>query len=137
MKTELRFLLVASAFTGSLVCGSAFAGGDRVRLECDSEGAGDISMDARYQERRGRAKFDGSFEAAPGGGFMDGDVLAVVVGGIDVGSIALATQLNGDLAGDIEFDTQADENNPFPGNFPDVGSDTSVTVGLLGCSLED
>ncbi len=137
MKTNLSLILVAAAFTGSMVCGSAFAGDDRTRLECDSEGAGDTSMDARYEERRGGAKFDGSFEAPPGGDFMDGDLLAVVVGGIEVGSIMLATQLNGDIGGDIEFDTQADELNPFPGNFPDVTSGTSVTVGPLGCALDD
>lgn len=137
MKTDLSLILVAAAFTGSMVCGSAFAGDERTRLECDSEGVGDTSMDARYQERRNRAKFDGSFEAAPGGNFADGDVLAVVVGGIEVGSVALTTQFNGDLGGDIEFDTRADELDPFPGNFPDVTSGTSVTVGPLGCALEN
>jgi hypothetical protein len=42
---------------------------------------------------------------------------------------------NGDIIGDLEFDTQSDENNPFPANFPSVGSSTSVTVGSLGCAL--
>jgi hypothetical protein len=135
MKTNLSMMLVAAAFAGSMVSGSALAGGDRIRLQCDSQGVGDTSMDARYQERRGRAKFDGSFEAAPGGDFADGDLLTVVVGSIEVGTIALTTQLNGDIGGDIEFDTRADELNPFPKNFPDVAAGTSVTVGPLGCAL--
>lgn len=137
MKTKLRPILLAAAVAGSSVGGSAFAGDDRTRLRCDSDGAGDISMDARYEERRGRSKFDGSFEAAPGGAFTDGDMLAVNVGGVEVGYITLAAQINGDLGGDIEFDTQTDELNPFPEAFPEAAPGTSVTVGPLGCALED
>ena len=137
MKTDLRLILVSVAFTGSVACGGALAGNDRTRLECDSEGAGDISMDSRYEKRRGRAKFDASFEAAPRGNFMEGDLLVVHVGGIDVGSITLVRQLNGDFGGDLEFDTRADDFNPFPDNFPAVTSGTSITVGPLGCALDD
>lgn len=137
MKTNLSLILVAAAFTGSMACGSAFAGNDRIRLECDSEGAGDISMDARSEERRGRAKFDASFEAAPRGDYIEGDMLAVRAGGIEVGSITLLTQRNGDLGGDLEFDTRADEFNPFPDDFPEVASGTSIVVGPLGCALDD
>ena len=137
MKTNLSMILVAAAVTGSIACGSAFAGSDRTRLACGSEGAGDISMDARYEKRRGRAKFDASFEAAPRRKFTEGSVLAVRVGGTEVGSIALVTQLNGDLGGDLEFDTRTDEFNPFPDNFPKVASGTSVTVGPLGCALQN
>ena len=135
MKTNLSVILVATAFTGSMLCGTAFAGGDRTRLQCGSAGARDTSMDAKYEQRRGRVKFDGSFEAAPRGRYADGDLLTVIVGGIEVGSIALTTQLNGDLGGDIEFDTRADELNPFPDNFPKVAAGTSVTIGPLGCAL--
>lgn len=137
MKTNLRLILVAAALTGSTLCGTASAGDERTRLSCDSEGAGDISMDARYEDRRNRSKFDGSFEAAPGGVFTDGDMLAVKVGGVEVGYITLLTQINGDLGGDIEFDTRTDELNPFPESFPEVSPGTSVTVGPLGCSLQD
>ena len=137
MKTNLGLILVTATLAGSMTGGSAMAGDDRTRLRCDSSGAGDTSMDARYEERGGRAKFDASFEAAPGGNYVDGDLLTVNAGGVEVGSIVLLTQLNGDLGGDLEFDTQADENNPFPSDFPDVFSGTSVTAGPLGCALED
>ena len=136
MKTTLGLTMVAAALMASTAGGNAFAGDDRTRMRCDSDGAGDTSMDARYEERRGRTKFDGSFEAAPGGAFAEGDMLPVVVGGIDVGYITLLTQINGDLGGDIEFDTQADEFNPFPSDFPEVFDGTSVIVGPLGCDLE-
>ena len=135
MKTNLSLILVAAAFTGSVACGSALAGNDRVRLQCGSEGAGDISMDVRYLKRRARAKFDGSFEAAPGGNYTEGDMLTVLVGGVDVGAVTLVAQLNGDLGGDLEFDTRLDDFNPFPDNFPKVTVGTSVTVGPLGCEL--
>lgn len=137
MKTNMSVILAAFAVTGSLACGNALAGDDRIRLTCGSEGAGDTSMDARYEQRRGRAKFDASFEAAPWSGFTEGDVLAVLVGGIDVGSMVLVKQLNGDLGGDLEFDTRRDEFNPFPEDFPEVTPGTSVTVGPLGCALDD
>lgn len=114
-----------------------FAGGNSTRLRCKAEGVEDTSMDARYEERRNRAKFDASFEAFAEGPFSAGDVLQVSVGGIEVGSMTLAADpANGDIIGDLEFDTQADENNPFPESFPDVNEGTSVTVGSLGCALE-
>lgn len=112
-------------------------GDDRLRLQCDADGARDFSMDARYESRRGRAKFDASFEAAANAGFRAGQTLIVAVGGVNVGSMTLTRDpFNGDIVGDLEFDTQPDENNPFPNNFPSVGAGTSVTVGSLGCALD-
>lgn len=114
---------------------TAIAGGERVRLSCSALGVNDISMDARYEERRNRTKFDASFEAAPNAGYTAGQELDVKVGGVPVGTMTLVALLSGDVAGDLEFDTQADENNPFPGNFPAVTRGTSVMVGDLGCAL--
>lgn len=136
MKNKLGLVMVSAALAASMMSGVAFAKDDRVRLRCDSEGAGDISMDARYKQRRNRVKFDGSFEAAPGGNYIDGDMLTVSVGGEEVGQLMLTTRLNGDLEGDIEFDTRVDENDPFPENFPEVFEGTSVTIGTLGCDLD-
>lgn len=120
------------------ISSTAFAGGDRTRLECDGEGVGgDFSMDARFEERRNRERFDASFEAAPGGAFAVGDNLGVSVGGVSVGEITLSALPGGDLGGDLEYDTQADEMNPFPADFPEVADGTSVIVGPLGCDLED
>jgi len=119
----------------------ALAGGDRTRLRCDADGAGDITMDARYEARGNRDKFDASFEALAGGNFAAGDILTVSVGGNDVGGMTLTVNpLNGDIEGDLEFDSQVEPNDdsiPFPGNFPAVSDGTSVVVGPIGCALED
>jgi len=134
-------VLIGLVTVGMFVAGiasPAFSGDDRTRIDCSASGAGDTSMDGRFEQRRDRAKFDASFEAAPGGNLQSGDTLVVNVNGTPVGTITLAVALNGDLEGDLEFDTNPDEGNPFPdGLSPDhVGSGTSVVVGPLGCELE-
>jgi hypothetical protein len=43
--------------------------------------------------------------------------------------------IDGDVGGDLEFDTNPDEFNPFPDNFPQIVPGTSVVVGPLGCGL--
>lgn len=94
------------------------------------------SMAARFEERRGRKKFDASFEAAANAGFIAGQSLAVSIGGIEVGVVSLTSApFNGAIVGDLEFDTRVDDNNPFPANFPAIATGMSVTVGNLGCAL--
>jgi len=148
-KTTIVCIAVAGLFFAGLDTAAARGGGrdndrsddrsdDRVRLRCSSRGAGDFSMDAKFETRRGRTKFDTSFEAAPGIGFFAGDRLTVMVGGQTVGEITLVEKLNGDLDGDLDFDTTAqsdDDDLPLPSDFPDVGIGTSVVVGPLGCDL--
>lgn len=134
MNLESIFIAI---LVGTMAIQTTNAGDDRLRLRCDAEGVRDISMDGRYEERRNRAKFDASFEAAPGGNFSQGDVLPVMVAGIEVGSMELIRTVNGDLEGDLEFDTRRDEGNPFPNNFPQTGEGTSVMVGPLGCDLDN
>ncbi len=116
---------------------TAFAGGDR--LECKAESATeDASMDARFESDDGRDKFSASFEAAAGGSFVAGDVLDVFVNMVPVGSITLAVLPNGDIGGDLNFDTTAgpaDEDSPFPPGFPAVMAGTRVDVGTLACNL--
>lgn len=111
---------------------------DRTRLECGERGVYDTSMDARYEVRDGREKFDVSFEAAPGGYFSSGQELDVYVDYVYVGKLMLRYE-GFDLQGDLEFDTNIDsvydDSQPFPENFPEVGRGTHVTVGYLGCSL--
>ena len=113
-------------------------GGDRTRLRCSAEGIQDISMDAKYEARGNRVKFDTSFEALPGLGFNAGDSLEVAIGGISLGQMRLVSI--GDIVGDLNFDTTAqanDDDMPLPGQFPsNVASGTSVTVGPLGCALQ-
>ncbi len=136
----LASMTVVSFAALALCAQSAYAKGGandtRARLQCSADGASDVSIAARYEERRGRVKFDASFEAAPDAGFAAGQQLAVSVGGVNIGSMTLASDLlSGDVVGDLEFDTRADENNPFPSNFPTVATGMSVTVGNLGCAL--
>ena len=137
---HLAMALTILAMSATISAPAAFAkrGADdgNVRLQCNAEGARDFGMDARYESRRGRSKFDASFEAAANVGINAGQTLGVAVGGVDVGSITLTRDpFNGDIVGDLECDTQLDDSNPFPNNFPVVGSGTSVTVGALGCAL--
>ena len=114
----------------------AAAASSDVRLACAADGARDVSISARYEDRRSRRKFDASFEAAQGLGFVVGQRVAVVVGGASVGQMTLTRDpVNGDIIGDLEFDTRRDENNPFPANFPAVSRGLSVVIGPLGCSL--
>lgn len=138
MITLKQSLVLALALTlgGAL---PAFAGGgDRTRLRCNAQGVQDISMDAKYEARGNRVKFDASFEAMPGLGFNAGDVLDVTVGGIVVGQMTLASI--GDIVGDLNLDTTAqpdDDDLPLPGEFPsNVAGGTSITVGPLGCALQ-
>ncbi|MEZ5894077.1 MAG: hypothetical protein R3C58_13155 [Parvularculaceae bacterium] len=136
---KLKSVILPACAAVIALSGAAFAKGasdsDRLTLQCSANGARDFSMSARYETRRGRSKFDASFEAAPRVGFNAGQQLDVLVGGVRVGSMRLVLAIGGDLEGDLEFDTRADENNPFPANFPAVAAGTSVTVGGLGCAL--
>lgn len=127
------------AFSGSSLAKDE----DRTRLECEKRGAYDTSMDARYEVRDDRRKFDASFEAAPGGKFYDGQELSVYVDYERVGTMVLRYE-GYDLQGDLEFDSNVDgyydDSVPFPENFPPVGYGTHVTVGsyeagYLSCTL--
>lgn len=136
MKTNYKQFAIILSFALLVSSQVAVAGGNRIRLDCGANGAADFSMDARYEQRRNREKFDASFEAAPNAGFAAGEELDVKVGGVSVGTMTLVALAGGDVTGDIEFDTQADENNPFPVNFPEVAEGVSVMVGDLGCALQ-
>jgi len=98
-------------------------------------------MDGKYESKDGRNKFSASFGAAPGGTAAVGHVLNVKVGDEVVGSMTLATQLNGDIGGDLDFDTNVetsvptDDTVPFPVNFPAVAAGTVVKIGTIECVL--
>jgi hypothetical protein len=137
------FVLTAAATAASISPGHA-AGA--VLLQCAADGAGDISLNARYEERpraRTRRKFSAEFEAAPGGNFRAGQVMTVLVKGTAVGNATLKKVVGGDLVGDLNLDTNADspDEKPFPANFPQVERNTNVTVKInggivLGCRLQ-
>ena len=138
MENAIKYPALTLALT--IACGTAAFGGghDRIRLRCDAEGVQDTSMDAKFESRDGRAKFDASFEARPGGAFSAGQVLDVKVGGVTVGQMTLFSI--GDIVGDLNFDTTAqaaDDDLLLPGGFPSVDQGTSVMVGPLGCALQD
>ncbi len=117
---------------------------DRLIRECEAEGAGDISMQADFERRDRRRKFSVEFEAAPGGAFREGQRIAFIVAGENVGARRLETVVGGDLVADLNFDTQAGPNDPdedpFPSNFPRIQRNTPVQIKaggevILGCRL--
>ncbi len=108
------------------------------RLECEAEGAGDISMDARYETRGTRERFSAEFEAAPRGGFKAGQRMTVLVKKVAVGSVDLTKARDGDIVGDLNLGR---DGNPIPKDFPKVRKDTKVVVQVdgktvLGCRLK-
>ena len=141
MKNGIQGVLTAAGIMGVLVfsTGTIAKDDDRTRFECWEPGPYDTSMDARFEVRDGREKFDVSFEAAPKGYYESGDILDVHVNYEKVGYMVLYYQ-GYDLQGDLEFDTQVegkyDDSQPFPENFPEnVGKGTHISVGYLSCSF--
>jgi len=112
---------------------------NRTRLECRSDAATeDASIRVRYEQRDDRQKFSFELEAAPGGSYVAGDILHVFVDNELVDSMTLVDL--GDIVGEIEFDSTAqadDSDQPFPANFPTVGSGSIVEAGAqLACDLQ-
>jgi hypothetical protein len=135
IKLRSATLIVAALSAGLGLPGRAQAAD--IRLECDAEGAGDISMSARYEDRRGRERFDTEFEAAPGGDFGPGQTMNVIVRKVIVGSVKLKTARNGDIVGDLNLGR---DGKPIPEGFPKVKSGTPVQVQIdggvvLGCKV--
>jgi hypothetical protein len=141
-KTSLAGLLLAGLSMLS-TAGPAAAQDDRLIRRCSAEGPRDISMTARYEERRGRKKFTVEMEAAPNAGFQAGQAIVFFVAGRAVGADRLQRVIGGDLVGELNLDTQAgpgDDENPFPPNFPPVRNGTRVLIksggeNVLGCAL--
>lgn len=150
MKTnKLLALSLGLAFT--LGGAAVEAKGDKTVMRCRADtGDGIASMQARYvviENRRTRERFKASFEIAPGMGLdgdeplEEGDVLPVLVKGQEVGEITLSVKLNGDLGGELDFDTKVDRDAPddtvpFPANWPGVRQGSRVEIGGLGCNLQ-
>jgi hypothetical protein len=128
--------LIIAAFSAGLgLFGHAHAAD--IRLECDAEGAGDISMSARYEDRDGDERFGTEFEAASGGAFGPGQRMNVIVRKVIVGSVKLKIARNGDIVGDLNLGR---DGKPIPEGFPKVKSGTRVQVQIdggvvLGCKL--
>ena len=138
--TTTTKLGAAALFAVALAAGFGLPGSAQaadIRLECDAEGAGDISMSARYEDRDGDERFTTEFEAAPGGVFGPGQKMKVLVKNIDVGSVKLKTARNGEIVGDLNLGS---DGKPIPDNFPNVKSGTRVQVEIggdivLGCKV--
>jgi hypothetical protein len=108
------------------------------RLECEAEGAGDISMDARFETRSSGDRFSTEFEAAPRGAFKAGQQMTVLVKKVIVGAVELKKVKGGDIVGDLNLGR---DGNPIPAGFPKVRKDTKVTVQVdgktvLACKLK-
>lgn len=131
--------ILITTFAAGLIFAASEASAQVVtsgQVSCTAAGVTDISMDARYRVRSGRRIFDASFEAAPNAGFRAGQRLAVTVARVPVGAITLVRDAaSGDIIGDLEFDSNPAERNPFPANFPAIRIGTKVTVGPLACLL--
>lgn len=131
---------------GFVTMSAAFApaeASDRLIRRCSADGAGDISMAARYEVRDDRRKFTVEFEAATPGAFRAGQTIIFLVADRVVGRDTLEPVVGGDLVGELDLDTQAgpgDDEAPFPRNFPPVRRGTNVTIKtgakvVLGCDL--
>lgn len=135
-----RKLLIATLSAGSLFASADISFAQVVtsgEVSCRADGVTDISMDARYRvARTGRRTFDASFEAAPNAGFRAGQRLGVTVATVRVGVMTLVRDAaSGDIVGDLGFDSNPAEGNPFPATFPAIRVGTKVTVGPLACRL--
>lgn len=134
----LKTLLAASSLAVLSVALTLPAHARNERLECEAEGAGDISMDARYETRGTRERFSTEFEAAPRGAFKVGQQMTVVVKQTIVGAVDLKKVKGGDIVGDLNLGR---DGNPIPEGFPKVRKDTKVTVQVdgktvLACKLK-
>jgi hypothetical protein len=134
-----KLAILAAASLLAALSGTADANAQaRERFECDAEGAGDISMSARYEVRGARERFSTEFEAAPGGAFEAGDRIAVMVKTVQVGTVRLRPTRGGDLVADLNLGD--DSARPIPDDFPVVRAGTRVRVTMngrlvLGCRL--
>ena len=136
-----RSAVIVGTFATFAILASSAAANAQVELECEAEGAGDISMSADYEERRSRRKFSTEFEADPRAGFTVGQRMTVLVEGVNVGSVTLRRVTGGDLQGDLNLDNTPDGGErPFPQNFPEVGQNSRILIRIagetvLGCRL--
>ena len=137
--------LAAAVMAGSaLLQTGASQAATPISLECSAEGAGDISMRARFERRAsGRRKFNTEFEAAPGGLYRAGQLMTVLVAGFNAGTVRLQTVVGGDVAGELQLDDLADGvgERRFPPGFPAVVINTRVAVKIganlaLACRLQ-
>lgn len=140
----------AMALAATMMAGSAFLQASPghaaipISLECSAEGASDISMRARFERRAsGRRKFNTEFEAAPGGIYKAGQLMAVFVADFKAGTVRLVTVAGGDVAGELQLDDAADGvgEKPFPPGFPQIVRGTRVLVKIaaqtaLACRLQ-
>jgi hypothetical protein len=119
---------------------------DSSRFRCNARGAGQIRLHANFEERarpgRDRQKFNAEFEAKTGGAFTAGQRVSFSVDSVPVGSMPLKVVFKGELAAELELDTNdAGVKKPIPPNFPAITPGTLVeaTIGgktVLACELD-
>lgn len=137
-------ILATAALVLAAAATDASAREERLIRRCTALGAGDISMQAKFEDRGSRRKFSVEFEAATPGTFKPGDRIVFKVAGRTVGRDALVSVVGGDVVAELNLDTRGgepgDDQKPFPPNFPTIQSGTKVTLyharkAVLGCRL--
>jgi hypothetical protein len=131
MTTYLSTAAVALALGALVTSSTAWAGGDK--FECRAEDDTGRSMDAKFEDIDGRFKFSASIETAAD----DPDLtVSVLVGGIQVDTITLASDATGKV-GEVNYDTNPEDDDPFPFDPTSVGGGTNVEVGGVDCDLQE
>jgi hypothetical protein len=145
LRTISGFAAAALLATAAVAFNATPSDARGARLECDSDGPGDTSMHARYEERVRstftRKKFDAEFEARAGRNFTAGQRITFFVDSVAVGSATLKAEF-GDVVAELSLDNRPDNGDkPFPGNWPGIraGSVVKAKLGstvVLGCTVQ-
>ena len=122
-------------------------GGQKEKFRCKAKGA-DVEMQARFESRdavgpSARRKFRVELEGGPQLGLVEGDLVFILVDGVNVGTLPLEAFQDGDVAGEVRFESRVKaDRNTFPATFPaTVGAGTEVNLArgettVLGCTLD-
>lgn len=138
--TATAFITLAAVSMG-VTPSEAKKGGGSDRFRCDAKGAGETGFHAKYEERLKkstlRKKFGVEFEASQSGAFVAGQSVVFSVDAVAVGTIPLKLVAKGELAAELELDSQK---KPLPPGFPVIttGSLVEAAIGgttVLGCEV--
>jgi hypothetical protein len=126
---------------GTLLCAALVAPAAATRLNCDSAGATDVTMWARYLDTGTRSTFDVSVLVPETHRGQLNRQWGLFVDGLRVGYLVLTPRGNGRISASLSFDSyanigQADAGvNPFPATWPGAGNGTVVRAGNMTCQL--
>lgn len=138
MKTTHSVINLAG---GVLLCAALVAPAAATQLSCDSVGANDVSMWARYLDTGARSTFDVSVTVPETHRGQLNRRWGLFVGGLRVGDLVLTPRGNGRITASLSFDSyanigQADAGvNPFPARWPGAENGMVVRAGKMKCQL--